>query len=97
MIHKSASFAFLKKSKSLRGDVLAWRAECGSINRPPYVRRVCARKNNHMGIIYPYATHYNSDTLRVILRRLAEAQTIVIITCDISFTFDCLLLLLLIS
>ena len=97
MIHSSASFAFLKKSKSLHGEVSGLCDSERSINRPPYVRRVCARKNNHMGIIYPYATHYNSATLRVILRRLAEAQTIVIITCDISFTFDCLLLLLLIS
>ena len=97
MIRSSASFTFFKKSKSLHEEVWACRADSESINRPLNVRKVCARKNNHTHIIYPYDTHYNSDTLRVILRRLAEAQTIVIITCDISFTFDCLLLLLLIS
>ena len=33
----------------------------------------------HIGIIYDYLTHYKRGTLRVILRRLTEAQTIVII------------------
>ena len=97
MIHSSASFTFFKKSKSLRGEVWACRADSESINRPLNVRRVCARKNIHTHIIYSYATHYNSDTLKPLLRRLAEAQTNCIISCDISFTFDCLLLLLLIS
>ena len=82
MIRKSASFAFLKKSKVAREEVWACRADSESINRPLNVRKVCARKNNHTHIIYPYDTHYNSDTLRVILRRLAEAQTNCIISCD---------------
>jgi len=37
----------------------------------------------HSLIIYDYLTYYNSDTLRVILRRRTEAQTIALIIYDI--------------
>jgi len=42
--------------------------------------RACLRNiYYHIGIIYDYLTHYKRDTLRVILRRLTEAQTIALI------------------
>ncbi len=83
MIHSSASFTFLKKSKSLREEVSSSSACDGSINRPPYVRACLRKIYYHSLIIYDYLTYYKRHALRVILRRRSEAQTIALIIYDI--------------
>ena len=47
MIHKSASFAFLKKSKVVRVEVSGPREQRKSVNRPTYIiLRKLARKQD---------------------------------------------------
>ena len=74
MIHKSASFAFLKKSKVVRVEVSGPREQRKSINRPTYIiLRKYARKQDikdaHLKLIY---TPTQRDTLKALLRRLLE-------------------------
>jgi len=76
MIHKSASFAFLKKSKVVRVEVSGLHEQRKSINRPTYIiLRKLARKQElkdaHLKLIY---TTTQRDTLRVIPRRLLEPR-----------------------